>query len=393
MKKVFLPIFFLFAAAACADKNPAPEIVKIFEKHSYEEHAPAKIRELLLSKGVNGLKLLDRHAEVVTARKKFKELPGSGGVSSGLLLEERGGGVYLVKVFRKSPGAAAGFRDGDRVLEIDNLGLPVKGGPVELLGGKVSSGTVAGLARAREGFRLKVERRTPKGPMVISADIKKEFFSFPVVFGFYEPDTATAFVRIGMFFEGSSETIAAGLDALSGLGAKKVIFDLRDSGGGVPDEAAGLLRDLAVKAGPALEVKSRHTGYSIRFEAPGRGRFAGLQPVVLVNSGTAMTAEVFAQALREMRGAQVIGENTRGSVSIQKVFRLGTGAKGLRLTVARLFPPSGKALEEKGVEPDFKVELPGAQAEELRNAWSISSETALLSDSVYRKAVEVLAGH
>ena len=374
----FAPLFLLFSAAACADKNMTPDIIKVFDKHGYEECAPARIRELLRSKGFEGLKLLDRHAEVITARKKFKELPGGGGFSSGLLLEERRGGFYLAKVFRKSPGAAAGLRDGDRVLEVD--------------GHAVSSSSVSGLALASAGFRLKVERRTSRGPGVVSADLKKEFFSFPAVFGFYEPGTATAFVRIGMFFQGSSVTVAEGLDVLSGLGAKKVIFDLRDSGGGVPDEAAGLLKNFAVKAGPVLEIRSRHKGYSGLFEAPGRGRFAALQPLVLVNSGTAMAAEVFAQSLRELRGARIVGETTRGSVSLQKTFRLGAGGKGLRLTVARMFPPSGKVLEEKGVEPDLKVELSRDRAEGVRKAWAISGETALLDDPVYAEAVKILVG-
>ena len=377
MKRLFLPVVIVLAAA-CAGGDLAPDILKVFERHSYEEHPPARIRDLLRTKGFDGLKLLDRHAEVITSRKKFKELPGGGGVSSGLLLEERGGKVYLAKVFQKSPGAAAGLRDGDRVLEVNGRGA----GPDEL----------SGLAQAHEGVRLKVERRTRRGTETVAADLKKEIFSFPVVFGFYEPASATAFVRIGMFFQGSNAVLSAGLDALSGLGAKKVIFDLRDSGGGVPDEAAGLLRDLAVRAGPVLEIRSRHKGYSRVFEAAGRGRFAALRPVVLVNSGTAMAAEVFAQALRELRGARIVGEATRGDVSLHKTFRLGSGGKGLSLTVARIFPPSGLALEEKGVEPDLKIELPGAKAEEVRNAWASSSELVLMSDVAYAKAMEALAG-
>ncbi len=195
-----------------------------------------------------------------------------------------------------------------------------------------------------------------------------------------------------MFSAGSSSAVITGLDALSGLGAKKVIFDLRDSAGGVPDEAAALLKTLTARAGPVLEIKSRHKGYRRLFEAQGGGAFAALRSVVLVNSGTAMAAEVFAQALRELRGAQVIGETTRGGVSLQKTFRLGAGGKGLRLTVARMFPPSGTALEGKGVEPDFKVELAGARAEELRRAWISASETALMIDPVYAKAGSVVVG-
>lgn len=377
MKKLFPTLLMLLVS--CSGKDPAPDIVRVFERHSCEEHQPARILDLLRSRGPDGLRLLDRHAEVVSARKKFKELPGAGGFSSGLLLEERDGAFYLAKVFRGSPGAAAGLRDGDRVLEVNGRAA----GPVE----------IADLASARSAVRLKAGRRTGAGPVAIAADIKKEQFSFPMVFGFYEPGTGTAFVRIGMFFQGSAAVAADGLDALSAMGAKKVIFDLRDAGGGVPEEAAALLVDFAAGAGLVLGIRSRHKGYSRTFEAPGRGRFAGLRPLALVNSGTAMTAEVFAQALRELRGAPLVGETTRGNVSLHKTFRLGTGERGLTLTVARLFPPSGAVLEEKGAEPDIKVELSEASAEELRNAWASSSETALLSDPFYAGAMRVFEGH
>jgi len=367
----------LLFAAACADRSLDRDIANVFERHSYEAHAPAKITDLLRSRGVAGLALLDRHSEVVEAGKKFRELPGGGGVSTGLLFGERGGGVYVFKVFQGSSGAGAGFKDGDRVLEINGI--------------TADAGTISRQLSERAEFKIKAERRTPKGPDVIAADIKKEYFSFPVVFGFYEPDARTAFVRIGMFYEGAGAAVAAGLDVLSGLGAEKIIFDLRDNGGGVPGEAAGILKDFAPKAGPVLELKSRHKGYSRLFEASGRGRFASLKAAVLVNSGTAMTAEAFAAAFRELRGAAIMGETTKGDVSLTKTFRLGRSKKGLKLTVARIFPPSGKELEGKGVEPEIKIILIPGQAEEIRAAWATSSEAALLGDPAYKKAIEALS--
>jgi len=376
MNKFFLPLVCLFAAAACSDKHLPPDIVEVFGKHGYEAHDPRKIREALRSGGAEGLKTLDRHAEVLAGRKKFRELPGGGSPASGLLLAERGGDLYLARVFKNSPGAASGLRDGDKVLEID--------------GRKADPGAVRGLARA-SGFELKVDRRSSDGSGAAAVDLKKEVFSFPVVFGFYAPEAGAAYVRIGLFYEGSGAAVTGGLAVLSGLGAKKVIFDLRDSAGGMPEEAAGLLEALAVKTGPVLEIRSRHKGYSKFFNAPGRGQFSALKPVVLVNSGTAMAAEAFAQALRELRGALIIGETTRGNVSLGKTFRLGSGDKGLKLTVARLYPPSGKALEEKGVEPDINIALSAAQADEIRSAWASSSETVLLNDPVYKQALERLA--
>ena len=374
MKKILLPVFLFLTAAACADRSLDADIVKVFERHSYEAQSPQKIADALKPRGFSGLAALDRHAKVVAAPKKLKGLPGA--VSTGLLLGARDGGLYVVKVFQKSPGAAAGLKDGDRIVEIN--------------GALTAAGDAFGRLADRAGFAVKAERRTRGGSVIVAAAVKKEYFSFPVIFGFYEPATKTAFVRIGMFYQGSAGVVAAGLDALTRLGAKKVIFDLRDNAGGVPGEAAGLLKEFAPKAGPVLEVKSRHKGYCQFFEAPGRGRYASLKAAVLVNSGTAKAAEAFAAALGELAGAPIVGEATRGDVSLVKTFNLGRSKKGLKLTVARIFPPSGADLEEKGVRPDVDPGLTPGEIEKTRSAWAASGETALLGDAAYDKALEVL---
>jgi len=162
------------------------------------------------------------------------------------------------------------------------------------------------------------------------------------------------------------------------------VIDVRDNQGGVPGEAAALLKVFAAKPGPVLEVRSRHAGYASLFAAGARGRFAGLRTAVLVNAGTARAAEAFAAALRETAGAVVIGEKTAGSVSLQRAFSLGDG-RGLELTVARMFPPSGANLEGSGVAPDAAAGEPGAG-----RVWDNSREATLLGDAAWARALEIL---
>ncbi|HOW89319.1 MAG TPA: S41 family peptidase, partial [Elusimicrobiales bacterium] len=149
---------------------------------------------------------------------------------------------------------------------------------------------------------------------------------------------------------------------------------------------AALLSAFAPGPGPVFEVRSRHAGYRRAFQAPGRGRFAGLKAAVLVDSRTAMAAEVFAASLKELAGAVIVGETTMGDVSLTRIFRAGRGA-GLQLTVARLFPPSGTELEGNGLEPDLRPAAGPQEAEAARADWSASGETALMRDPGWRKAL------
>ena len=370
MNKTKTLVIVLALLAACAYKLPEAQILRIFERHSFKTHDPEKLRSLMRGSGLSGLKLEDKYVEVVWANRRVRTSPEKPGSSAGMLVGSKGGAYYLLRVFKGSPAEAAGFKDGDKLLSV----------------GSAAPGSEEFLAAlsGRRGFRARVARRTITGISEFENEVKAGEFSLPLIFGLYEPVTGSAFVRIGLFYPGSASVAAAGLAGLQKNGAKSVVLDLRGNKGGSPDEAADLLKLFAAKPGPVLAITSRHKGYTQVFEAAARGRFAGMRLAVLVDQATSMTGEVFAASLREIAGASVIGGKTAGKVSIQRTFSLGE-ARGLRLTVARLAPPSETDLEEAGLTPDIPVEAAG------RAAWSVAASEALLKDQVYLRALEVLS--
>lgn len=371
MKKIFLPVLLTLSPAACSDKSMERDVLTAFERHSYELHSPQAILSALKS-GPEGLKTLDKHLEFLKAKKELREMSG-GGLSSGLLLEEKGGVLYVVKVFRGTAGEAAGVKEGDRIIEVDGL--------------KAAPGELAKRIRTAVSFRLKAVRGGYGVPQsVVTAELRKKFFVLPLLFGLYDPLTRTAFVRVALFTQGAGAAVSEGLGALVHQGAEKVVFDLRNTAGGVPDEAAALLMEFAPGAGTVFQIRSRHEGYSKLFQASGRGKFAPLRSSVLVNSRTAMAAEVFAASLRELNGAAVVGGATMGNVSLTRIFKAGKDGSGLQLTIARLFPPSGAELDGRGLEPDLKTDLDVAEAEAVKADWSAAGETALLNDPAWRQA-------
>lgn len=375
LKAIFFPFLLLLASASCSDKSMERDVLTAFERHSYEVHSREDILNALKS-GTAGLKTLDKHLEFLEVKKELKEMPG-GGLSSGLLLQARGGALYIIKVFRGSAGESAGLQEGDRILEVDGV--------------NASAEAVARRIRGAVRFKVKVARLMPGGRRTaITADVQKKYFILPFIFGMYDPSTRTAFVRIAIFSKSAGAAVSGGLEALVRMGAEKVVFDLRDTSGGVPDEAAALLADFAPGAGTVFEIRSRHEGYSRLFQASGRGKFASLKSSVLVNSRTAMAAEIFAASLKELNGAAIVGGTTMGDVSLTRIFKAGSGGRGMQLTVARFFPPSGAELDGKGLEPDADTGLDRDEAEAVRAEWSAAGETALLNDPSWRKATNAL---
>jgi len=370
MKKTSTLLIALTLLAACAYKLPEEQVLKIFARHSFREHDPEKLRTLIKGNGIAGLKLEDKYAEVVKSKRRVRLAPQKPEPSAGMLVGLKGGTYFLLRVFKGSPAEAAGLKDGDRLLAVDSAAA----GSEEFF---------KTLSLKRE-YKVKAARRSKTGISEFETEVKAGEFSLPLVFGFFEPGTGAAFVRIGLFFEDSASIAAAGLAGLQKSGAKSIILDLRGNKGGSPEEAAALLKLFAAKPGPVMAITSRHKGYTQVYEAAARGKFAGMRVEVLVDKATSMAGEVFAASLKEIAGATVIGGKTAGNVSIQKTFSLGE-SRGLRLTVARLVPPSGMDLEETGLFPDFPVDPVG------RTAWVPVTSDAMLWDPVYLRALELLA--
>lgn len=365
MKKLLL---LLLSAAACSGKLPEAQVQNIFARHSFEEHAPEKISAALAKGGGVGLAALDARAAVLEEKVPLKARPADKNISSGLLLGDSGGQTVLLAVFPGSPAWEAGFREGDAVLAIN---------------GAEPSAEAAGSAIGKSTrFTLKVRRPDSRRPL--EAEVQRGSFFFPKVFSFCDRESRAAFLRLGLFYEGSADAALAAVRTAAGCGAERLVIDLRDNQGGVPAEAAGILKAFAAVPGPLLELRSRHAEYAALYGAEARGRYAGLRLAVLVNARTSMAAEVFALALREKAGAVLVGGRTAGSVSLTRAFALGDG-RGLRLTVARLLPPSGTDLEGAGVQPDAAA---GAADGAV---WDNSREVTLLGDPAWLKALELLS--
>ena len=96
---------------------------------------------------------------------------------------------------------------------------------------------------------------------------------------------------------------------------------------------------------------------------------------MLINGGTASASEIVAGALQDHRRALILGTRSFGKGSVQTVLPLG-GRGALRLTTARYYTPSGRSIQEQGIDPDIVVEqirpepeeeaLPERREEDLR---------------------------
>ena len=145
---------------------------------------------------------------------------------------------------------------------------------------------------------------------------------------------------------------------------KALILDLRGNPGGYVmtlDRMLGNVFDHEVKVGVRVTRKGEKP---MTAKSRGNAAFAG-ELVVLVDSGSASAAELFARVIQLEHRGRILGDRSSGSVmeSLHYDFRAGMDIVvfyAASVTEADLIMTDGKSLEKSGVTPD-EVILPTAQ--------------------------------
>ena len=346
-------------------------------EHVRREYVDPVSRGQLEQAAVEGMVAsLDPHSEFLDAAAYDEMRVSTAGTYSGVgieVTEEEDGRIVVVTPIEGSPADRAGVRVGDALLEVD--GKPVAPGSLDetivrmrgLAGSHVN--IVIGRKGEPESLRFDLERSE-----VHVRTVRAE--RLPGGYGY---------VRVSHFsdstpgdFDGAIEGMqtAAGAPPLRGL-----VLDLRDNPGGVLESAVSVA-DSFLESGMIVRADGRTPDARFEMDATPGDLLHGAPVVVLMDGGSASGAEIVAGALRDHGRATLMGERTYGKGSVQTVMPLRDG-EALKLTTSRYFTPSGRAIQERGLEPDVRIV---AQAGETRRDFGRDAG----SDPEVRSALQYL---
>ena len=252
--------------------------------------------------------------------------------------------LYVIAARDGSPAHKAGLRTADTIRAID--GKPTRDMSVfegtRLLRGKPGTKVTLTVIRgnAADPHEVALTREKAAGPIVTSRAIG-----------------SAGYVRIASFRDGVVEELRKHAADLAKNGAKALIVDVRRTAEGPLENGIAAARPfvktgtLAIKAGkgtpePREPIAARAGDGTI-----------DLPVTVLLTTGTAGPAELFAAALSDNKRADLIGERSLGRAGVQKLVKLPEG-RGLWLTYARYLTPNGQPIQGRGLEPGLVVDEP-----------------------------------
>ncbi|WP_333693217.1 S41 family peptidase [Flavobacterium sp.] len=287
---------------------------------------------------VNGiLEKLDPHS-VYISKNEFDEVAESmrgDFVGIGVNFYMYKDSVAVIKPLRGGPSEKAGIKAGDRILFADQYKLFGKKLPNDSLfsrlKGQVGSEVTLTLFRKSENKQLKVKLKRDVIP-IKSVDIALMI----------SPDVG--FIKINRFAESTYKEFKEGLLKLKKQGAKTIVLDVRDNGGGYLDQAVKIADDFLVNEAPIVSTKNKK-GRVDKTKATPNGLFENGKVVVLINENSASASEILAGAIQDNDRGLVVGRRSFGKGLVQREMPLGDGS-AVRLTVARYYTPSGRSIQK-----------------------------------------------
>lgn len=296
---------------------------------------------------------LDPHSAYLD-KAEFAELKAStsgkfGGLGVEVTLDN--GLIKVITPLDGSPASKAGVKAGDLIVKIDDT--PVKdmtlSSAVEKMRGKPGSELYLTIVRKGEDkpLKLKLIREIVNVQSVTSKMLEDGY----------------GYIRISQFQNETGTELnktIKNLLAQSNGKLKGVILDLRNNPGGVLDASVQVSSSFLDKDKIGYEkmvvyTKGRLAGSQIKEKATGKDLTNGTPLIVLVNGGSASAAEIVAGALQDHKRAVILGSQSFGKGSVQTVLPL-KDQRGLKITTALYYTPSGRSIQAKGITPDIVVD-------------------------------------
>jgi carboxyl-terminal processing protease len=338
-----LPGFARSGLVAHAETRVVDEAIERISSDYYRPVASSSLANASVAGAVASLD--DRFSHYLSPSEfhDFDEPPHFTGIGVSIAPQLVGNrGLLIARVFNSSPAARAGLSAGDLVVAVN--GRRLEGMSVE---------AAIALIKGLPGTDVRLGIESPptghsRHRVAHSVRLTRAVVSEPVV----ESETRTVHgiklgvVALATFSPGAHGEVREAVEHELREGARGIVLDLRDNGGGLVEEAQ-LIASIFIQHGTIVTTRGR-TQPTQTLSAVGDAISPRVPVVVLVDANTASASEIVTAALQDHHRATVVGTHTFGKGVFQEEMPLSNGG-ALDITVGEYFTPNGRNLGGGGI--------------------------------------------
>ncbi|OYX86552.1 MAG: peptidase S41 [Flavobacteriales bacterium 32-34-25] len=254
--------------------------------------------------------------------------------------------VAIIQSIENGPSAKAGIKPGDRILYADGT---------KLFGRKLPTDSLFTKLKGKEGSKVVLTVYRKSENKNIKFTIKRGVVPLKSVDAGLMLNSSTAYIKINRFAETTYKEFKSNLSRLKSQGAKSLVIDLRDNGGGYMEEAIAIADEVLSDKKLIVFTKNKKGRIEKTF-ATKKGDFESGRLFVLINENSASASEILAGAIQDNDRGTIVGRRSFGKGLVQREMGFEDGS-AVRLTVARYYTPTGRSIQKpyvKGTEQYFK---------------------------------------
>lgn len=325
--------------------NKLSEIDRFVRAGEYFTIDEDTLNDRLAAGYMNGIN--DKYAVYYTAKeyseKQSVEKGTLTGIGVAVVNDTSSGYARIIRLYDNSPAAEAGMQVGGFITAINDESTRDITSTArltsKLLGEEGTTTTITYLTPDRQEQQLNLVHSNYKTPSIYTRQMVAD---------------TCGYIRIDAFTSGTASEFKAAVDELLQQGANSLVFDLRDNNGENLN-AALVAADYCVPSGEIAKQQERDGNVTVLRMSDETE--INVPIVCLVNGSTAGSAELFANALRKMAGATLVGTQTAGKGVVMSDAQSFSDGSAAYITVGLLLDNEDQTWNEEGLRPDIDAAL------------------------------------
>lgn len=251
----------------------------------------------------------------------------------GAIISQRDGKIYFSEPYENMPAQKAGILFGDEILSID--GESMEGKTVSYVSDKLKG-------RPNTELTLSIRREGVKKPLKIK--LTRQMIVIPQVVYYGMVAEGIGYIYLESFTDKATQEVRTALLDLKAKGAKKLVLDLRENGGGLMSEAISICNLFVNKGEEIVSTKGKNPGDYRSYKTTSVPVDTLMPLAVIITSGSASSSEIVAGALQDLDRAVIVGERSFGKGLVQATREMPYDGL-LKLTTAKYYIPSGRCIQ------------------------------------------------